>query len=159
MPAMTTLQAAAQNQLRQLVEQIERLEEEKKALAADIRDKYLEAKGVGFDVKAPASQYPLVTGIDGSGTAALASLRLVGDSGVAHEIRTTVHPALVPDAALLRMAGDFAELGVRRWVLQPFRPAGCGDAFLVAAAAGGASIDAGLLDRLRERVPEVTVRG
>lgn len=49
---MATLQASAQNQLRQLVEQIERLEEEKKALAADIRDKYLEAKAVGFDVKA-----------------------------------------------------------------------------------------------------------
>lgn len=49
---MTTLQASAQSQLRQLVEQIERLEEEKKALSADIRDKYLEAKGVGFDVKA-----------------------------------------------------------------------------------------------------------
>lgn len=49
---MTTLQASAQNQLRQFVEQIERLEEEKKALAGDIRDKYLEAKAVGFDVKA-----------------------------------------------------------------------------------------------------------
>lgn len=49
---MTTLQASAQNQLRQMVESIERLEEEKKALAADIRDKYLEAKGLGFDVKA-----------------------------------------------------------------------------------------------------------
>jgi uncharacterized protein (UPF0335 family) len=49
---MTTLQASAQNQLRQLVEQIERLEEEKKAIAGDIRDKYLEAKGLGFDVKA-----------------------------------------------------------------------------------------------------------
>ncbi len=48
---MTTLQASAQKQLRQLVEQIERLEEEKKALAADIRDKYLEAKGVGFNPK------------------------------------------------------------------------------------------------------------
>ena len=48
---MTTLQASAQKQLRQLVEQIERLEEEKKALAGDIRDKYLEAKGLGFDVK------------------------------------------------------------------------------------------------------------
>ena len=48
---MTTLQDSAQKQLRQLIEQIERLEEEKKALAADIRDKYLEAKGVGFDVK------------------------------------------------------------------------------------------------------------
>ena len=49
---MTTLQASTQNQLRQMVEQIERLEEEKKALADDIRDKYLEAKAVGFDVKA-----------------------------------------------------------------------------------------------------------
>ena len=48
---MTTLQVSAQKQLRQLIEQIERLEEEKKALAGDIRDKYLEAKGVGFDVK------------------------------------------------------------------------------------------------------------
>ena len=49
---MTTLQVSAQKQLRQLIEQIERLEEEKKALAGDIRDKYLEAKAVGFDVKA-----------------------------------------------------------------------------------------------------------
>jgi len=49
---MTTLQASAQNQLRQLIEQIERLEEEKKALAGDIRDKFAEAKAVGFDVKA-----------------------------------------------------------------------------------------------------------
>ena len=49
---MTALQVSAQKQLRQLIEQIERLEEEKKALAGDIRDKYLEAKGVGFDVKA-----------------------------------------------------------------------------------------------------------
>jgi uncharacterized protein (UPF0335 family) len=49
---MTTLQASAQKQLRQLIEQIERLEEEKKALAGDIRDKYLEAKAMGFDVKA-----------------------------------------------------------------------------------------------------------
>jgi uncharacterized protein (UPF0335 family) len=49
---MTTLQAATQNQLRQFVEQIERLEEEKKAIADDIRDKYAEAKAVGFDIKA-----------------------------------------------------------------------------------------------------------
>jgi uncharacterized protein (UPF0335 family) len=49
---MTTLQASAQKQLRQFVEQIERLEEEKKALAGDLRDKFLEAKGLGFDVKA-----------------------------------------------------------------------------------------------------------
>ena len=49
---MSTLQVSAQKQLRQFIEQIERLEEEKKALAGDIRDKYLEAKSTGFDVKA-----------------------------------------------------------------------------------------------------------
>src|SRR5215470_317048 len=48
---MSTLQASAQKQLRQLIEQVERLEEEKKALAGDIRDKFAEAKGLGFDVK------------------------------------------------------------------------------------------------------------
>jgi uncharacterized protein (UPF0335 family) len=49
---MTTLQVSAQKQLRQFVEQIERLEEEKKALTGDIRDKYMEAKATGFDIKA-----------------------------------------------------------------------------------------------------------
>jgi uncharacterized protein (UPF0335 family) len=48
---MTTLQASSQAQLRQYIEQIERLEEEKKALTADIRDKFLEAKAEGFDPK------------------------------------------------------------------------------------------------------------
>lgn len=37
--------------LRAFVERIERLEEEKKALADDIKDVYAEAKGGGFDVK------------------------------------------------------------------------------------------------------------
>jgi uncharacterized protein (UPF0335 family) len=49
---MTTLHGAAQAQLRQFIEQIERLEEEKKAIADDIKDKFAEAKAVGFDVKA-----------------------------------------------------------------------------------------------------------
>jgi uncharacterized protein (UPF0335 family) len=48
---MTTLQNSTQQQLRQLIEQIERLEEEKKGLAEDVRDKFLEAKAMGFDVK------------------------------------------------------------------------------------------------------------
>ena len=41
----------AKDQLKALVERIEKLEEEKKALAGDIRDKFLEAKAVGFDPK------------------------------------------------------------------------------------------------------------
>jgi uncharacterized protein (UPF0335 family) len=38
-------------QLRLLIERIERLEEEKRAIADDIKDVYAEAKGTGFDVK------------------------------------------------------------------------------------------------------------
>jgi len=42
---------AARDKLRLTVERIERLEEEKKAIADDIKDVYAEAKGNGFDVK------------------------------------------------------------------------------------------------------------
>ncbi len=41
----------AQGQLRSLVERIERLEEEKKAIAGDIKEVYAEAKANGFDTK------------------------------------------------------------------------------------------------------------
>ncbi len=43
--------AFAKEHLRSFVERIERLEEEKAALAADIREVYSEAKGAGFDAK------------------------------------------------------------------------------------------------------------
>ena len=41
----------AADRLRSLIERIERLEEERKALGSDIRDIYAEAKSAGFDVK------------------------------------------------------------------------------------------------------------
>lgn len=41
----------AKDQLKSLVERVERLEEEKTALAGDIRELYAEAKGHGFDTK------------------------------------------------------------------------------------------------------------
>jgi uncharacterized protein (UPF0335 family) len=40
------------DQLKAFIERVERLEEEKKAIADDIKDVYAEAKGSGFDVKA-----------------------------------------------------------------------------------------------------------
>ena len=42
----------AKDQLKSIIERIERLEEEKKAISDDIRDVYAESKGNGFDVKA-----------------------------------------------------------------------------------------------------------
>ncbi|MBU0555909.1 MAG: DUF2312 domain-containing protein [Alphaproteobacteria bacterium] len=41
----------AADQLRLLIERIERLEEEKKGIADDIKDVYGEAKATGYDVK------------------------------------------------------------------------------------------------------------
>ncbi|MEJ6783462.1 DUF2312 domain-containing protein [Aminobacter sp. Piv2-1] len=47
-----TSQTVAAGQLRAFIERIERLEEEKKTIADDIKDVYAEAKGTGFDTKA-----------------------------------------------------------------------------------------------------------
>jgi uncharacterized protein (UPF0335 family) len=41
----------AKDQLKSFISRVERLEEEKGALAADIREVYSEAKGTGFDTK------------------------------------------------------------------------------------------------------------
>lgn len=48
---MTDVGGIAADRLRAFVERIERLEEEKAALVADIREIYAEAKGVGYDTK------------------------------------------------------------------------------------------------------------
>ncbi len=76
---------------------------------------------VGFDLKAPFDDYAAITGVPDSGRDGRESLRLLLASGVAYEIRTTVHPRLIAGETLLRMAADLTTLGVRRWVLQPFR--------------------------------------
>ena len=48
-PATTSF---AKDQLKSIIERIERLEEEKKTISDDIRDVYAEAKGNGYDTKA-----------------------------------------------------------------------------------------------------------
>ncbi len=48
---MTDVGGVAADRLRSFVERIERLEEEKAALVADIREVYSEAKGAGFDAR------------------------------------------------------------------------------------------------------------
>ncbi|MEZ5743562.1 MAG: DUF2312 domain-containing protein [Sphingomonadaceae bacterium] len=42
---------ATDDRLRLLIERVERLEEEKKGIADDIKDVYAEAKAVGYDAK------------------------------------------------------------------------------------------------------------
>lgn len=45
------LNSAAQGRLRTVIERVERLEEDKAAILADIKEVLLEAKGEGYDVK------------------------------------------------------------------------------------------------------------
>jgi len=114
---------------------------------------------VGIDVKAPLADYANLTGVATSGIAALASLDLVLRSQVAHEVRTTVHPALTPPATLEQLARELADHGIDRWVLQPFRATGCANEALVASAPHEAMLEPALLARLRTLVPVIEVRG
>ncbi len=110
---------------------------------------------IGFDVKAPFSEYERVTRVAGSGHAAEKSLRAVLASGVEHEVRTTVHPELLGEADLFELAGELRALGVGHWVLQAFRAEG--------ALPGLLAIDsgwiAGVADRVRREFGGVELRG
>lgn len=50
--AAEALHSSAKDRLRAFIERVERLEEEKAALTADIREVFAEAKSAGFDTKA-----------------------------------------------------------------------------------------------------------
>jgi len=87
---------------------------------------------VGFDVKAPFSDYDRITGVPGSGERARASLLALVASGVAIDIRTTVHPSLLSEDDLARLDGELGRLGLGPSRRQPFRAEGCRDAELLA---------------------------
>ena len=113
---------------------------------------------VGLDVKAPFADYARITGAAGSGGRALAGLQSILASGVAHEVRTTVHPALLHDAEVAGLAHDLAVRGVKRYVIQAFRSQGCADEALCRSAARERPLhDAA--DELAGLFAEFSVRG
>jgi pyruvate formate lyase activating enzyme len=99
------------------------------------------ADWVGFDAKAPFdAAYERISGVQGSGEAALASARALLASGVACEFRTTWHAGFLSLAELERLTLTLAELGVRRYALQEFRASG-GVAFRPESAPVAADLD------------------
>ena len=93
---------------------------------------------VGFDVKAPVRLYRAITRVGGPTTSAdatFASLRLVLDSGVDVEVRTTVDPTVMGPDDVAELTDVLAGLGVRRHVLQQARPDGTTDEYRSALAA------------------------
>ncbi|HMA30870.1 MAG TPA: anaerobic ribonucleoside-triphosphate reductase activating protein [Casimicrobiaceae bacterium] len=112
---------------------------------------------VGFDIKAPFDEYPLVTAVPGSGDQALASARLLIESGVDCEFRTTVHPRQLSPAAIERLAAGLAGLGARRYVLQAFRSTGCVNARFIRDVPAS-SLDGAWVARLARRFESFDVR-
>lgn len=86
---------------------------------------------VGFDVKAPKKAYDRITGARLSGDKAMRSLRLLLDSGVAYDLRTTVHPDLLNKEELLELADEVCDAGGKDHRTQKFRPDGCADEELI----------------------------
>lgn len=76
---------------------------------------------VALDIKAPFDSYGKTSGVANSGSAAKQSALLVLDSGLPYEFRTTVHPELIDDTALLSMAKDLNGMGVQNYALQHYR--------------------------------------
>lgn len=90
---------------------------------------------VGLDVKAPFDRYESITGIAGSGEPARMCAQMLAVSGVAHEVRTTIHPDLLTHEDLLHLAQSLATMGVQRYALQLFRQQGCENATLAPVSA------------------------
>jgi pyruvate formate lyase activating enzyme len=72
---------------------------------------------VGLDIKALPQDYEHLTGMPGSGRLAWQSARLLIESGLPHEMRTTVHPRLMSSKQQQRLLKRLHELGAsdHRW--------------------------------------------
>ncbi|MES2017611.1 MAG: anaerobic ribonucleoside-triphosphate reductase activating protein [Pseudomonadota bacterium] len=110
---------------------------------------------VGFDIKAPFARYDAVTGIAGSGEPARQCLELIVASGVAHECRTTLHPALLDESEVEDMADMLAGAGVRNYAVQLFRSTGCGNSAL---SGSHAHLSDAVRDRIAARFETFTLR-
>lgn len=115
------------------------------------------AHWVGLDVKAPLRDpacHARVTGVRHGDVPVRKSLAALRDSGVAFECRTTVHPALLDEDALLALAGELGAAGVARWALQIARSTGPQGLPPVPAGWPAATT----LRRLRERIAGLVLR-
>jgi pyruvate formate lyase activating enzyme len=112
---------------------------------------------VGMDIKTEFHRYAALTGAPGSGERARQSMELILASGVAHEFRTTVHPALLTVEALGRVVDRLAAQGVRHYVLQEFRGEGCNAGHLLEDPRPR-YLDAGLHQALSSRLGGVSIR-
>ncbi len=80
---------------------------------------------VGFDIKGLPADCESITTIASSGNKSWQSLRLLLDSGVAHEVRITVHWSLTTPSQVIALGDRLAHEGVKTFVLQDCRNGSC----------------------------------
>ncbi len=112
---------------------------------------------VALDVKAPFADYARITSVADSGRRARQSALEILRWGGAYEMRTTVHPSQWTADALWSLASELSKLGVRHYALQRFRPQGCADPRL-RAAAGSDFPPRDLCERIGALFPSFTLR-
>jgi len=82
---------------------------------------------VGMDIKAAAQDYAGITGARNSAQRAWKSARLIIDSGIAYEFRTTVHPDMLNQQQLDQLTDELCSLGADNLVIQDCRTGSCLD--------------------------------
>lgn len=111
---------------------------------------------VGLDMKSLPEDYAGVTGVPGSGGKAWRSLDLLLASGVSHEVRVTVHDAVLSREQVARLVRSLYGLGVQQVALQRCGSHGLLDTRLPAPGglwAGGADFPG-----LGDGRPSLTIR-
>ena len=90
---------------------------------------------VALDYKSVRAEQDRITTIPGSQQQVLECARLILDSGLPHEFRSTLHPLLHTTSQIQHMAQELQQLGVRHYALQQCRATGCASATLRDSAA------------------------
>lgn len=112
---------------------------------------------VGLDVKTTFEAYDELTGTPGSAQAAQAAVRVVLESGVPYEFRTTVHPKLTTSRHLNALTEKLADMGCTSYALQDFRPVGCRTEDLLKLGSD-AVLDDALVGQVKSRFRQFTLR-
>ncbi len=76
---------------------------------------------VAIDIKSTSDGYKTMFGVE-TADPVVRSARLLAGSGIRHEFRTTVHPQIITDRDILRVADMLEGIGVDHFILQKFKP-------------------------------------